>query len=108
MSEIKKKPTASSSTESSSLMKNQPEATSETKNAPAPSANITPAKNQTPLKFDFEYKLQMFIGTIDLPSIVNILTKADDITPDEAIRRINKMCQDKQLTIVPFMGSKKQ
>jgi hypothetical protein len=35
---------------------------------------------------------------------VEILVKADQITPEEAVRRLNNMCEMGTLTIVPVFG----
>lgn len=50
---------------------------------------------------------KMFIGSKDLQMIVEILVKADNITPEEAVMRINKMCDKGTLSIVPFFGKQR-
>lgn len=49
-----------------------------------------------------------FIAAGDLSEIITILVKADKITPDEAVRRLNNMVEKGTLVIVPMIGTKRR
>lgn len=49
-------------------------------------------------------KIKPFINTRDLPVVVDILAKADNISTEEAVRRLNNMCEKGLLTIIPVLG----
>lgn len=57
----------------------------------------TPAKKKFP----------RFLSANDLESVVRILAAADKITPEEAVRRLNLMCEKGTLVIVPPIGVRK-
>lgn len=48
--------------------------------------------------------IKAFINASDLGPVIDILVKADNITAEEAVRRLNKMSQRNLLIIVPSFG----
>jgi hypothetical protein len=67
---------------------------------PTPSGSgiqTVPAKKKSP----------RFLSANDLESVVRILAAADKITPEEAVRRLNLMCEKGTLVIVPPLGVRK-
>ena len=46
----------------------------------------------------------VFMAANDLAAVVNIISKTDNITPDEVIKRLNNMCEKGALLIVPSFG----
>jgi hypothetical protein len=48
-----------------------------------------------------------FISASDLNRIIEIISKCDKITPDEVVRKLNRMVEKGSLIIVPQMGVKK-
>lgn len=48
-----------------------------------------------------------WVSTNDLNAVVEILAAADKITPEEAVRRLNVMCEKGTLVIVPPFGVRK-
>lgn len=53
-------------------------------------------------------KTPKFMSVSDLPDIINILSRADQISPDEAVRRLNNMVAKGTLVIVPTIGTKRK
>lgn len=53
-------------------------------------------------------KTPKFMSVSDLPDIINILSRADKISPDEAVRRLNNMVAKGSLVIVPTIGTKRR
>lgn len=52
-------------------------------------------------------KSPRFLSANDLESVIHILAAADKITPEEAVRRLNLMCEKGTLVIVPPLGVRK-
>lgn len=53
---------------------------------------------------EFTPTTKAFINASDLGPVIDILVKVDNITAEEAIRRLNKMSQKNLLVIVPNFG----
>lgn len=53
-------------------------------------------------------KSPKWIAASDLPDIINILTKADKISPQEAVNRLNNMVSKGVLVIVPLLGTRRR
>jgi hypothetical protein len=45
-----------------------------------------------------------FIAATDLAKVVEILVGSDNISPEEAVHRLNRMCEKGSLLIVPPFG----
>lgn len=57
---------------------------------------------------DGKKKSPKWISASDLPDIINILTKADKISPQEAVNRLNNMVSKGVLVIVPLLGTRRR
>ena len=71
------------------------------KKPPTPSSGSSSSSSNKKSSSD---KGKTWISSKDLTTIVEILVKADQITPEEAVRRLNNMCEMGTLTIVPVFG----
>lgn len=49
-----------------------------------------------------------WISEHDIPEIISILCAADKISPDEAVKRLNKLVSKGTVFIVPLLGTKRK
>lgn len=49
-----------------------------------------------------------WISSPDIGRVIEIISKTDKITPEEAVRRLNKLCVQGSLVIVPQFGAGKK
>ena len=64
------------------------------------------SKGVTP-KWEPSWGTLRFMSTSDVPEVVNILVLADKITPDEAVKRLNKQVMNKSLLLFPKLYVRK-
>jgi hypothetical protein len=63
---------------------------------------------ETASKPEEKKKSPKWIAASDLPDIISILAKADQISPQEAVNRLNNMVSKGLLVIVPLFGTKRK
>jgi len=68
---------------------------------------ILPEPSDSDVQAATAKKFPRFLSANDLEFVVRILAAADKITPEEAVRRLNLMCEKGTLVIVPSLGGRK-